>query len=280
MRQGPGDSPSPGDADTTPGEDSDAAPAASPGDDQAPEGAEPGKDAGAPPAEETAEPKEPHLTPSQRRRPRSPRASPRSKLPRTKTTMGLKGKRKSRPPPPRTMANDKEAEAPAESKEADAESAAAAAKVEVRRHSAPTDPVALAAFQALETNCARCHQAGAIAEAREASQEFRQHPASRRDRSGARTDPARQSGRLQALHPDRQAGDALRLLPGVQLREGAERERGQGDLRLDQEPRRRSSLPPATDRKPIDEEAIVTAIADDLDAAAGASAARACATSR
>ena len=59
LAAGPGDSPSPGDADTTPGEDSDAAPAASPGDDQAPEGAEPGKDAGAPPAEETAEPKEP-----------------------------------------------------------------------------------------------------------------------------------------------------------------------------------------------------------------------------
>src|SRR6478672_4378431 len=56
---GPGESPSPGDADTTPGDTSDSAPAAAPGEDQAsPEGSEPGKDAGAPGAEETSEPKE------------------------------------------------------------------------------------------------------------------------------------------------------------------------------------------------------------------------------
>src|SRR5512147_2072586 len=45
---GPRDNPSSGDADTAPGEASDAAPAAEPGDDQAsPQGSEPGKDAGA-----------------------------------------------------------------------------------------------------------------------------------------------------------------------------------------------------------------------------------------
>src|SRR5262245_25389569 len=49
---GPGDSPSPGDADTAPGDTSDTAPATAPGEDQgSPQANEPGKDAGAPGAE-------------------------------------------------------------------------------------------------------------------------------------------------------------------------------------------------------------------------------------
>src|SRR6476661_3999892 len=59
LAAGPGESSSPGDADTAPGDTSDTAPAAEPGDNQAaPEGNEPPKDAGAPVGEEAAEPKE------------------------------------------------------------------------------------------------------------------------------------------------------------------------------------------------------------------------------
>ena len=104
LAEGPGDSPSPGDADTTPGEDTDAAPAASPGDDQVSgrgrarkrcRRAACGRGRRAERASD--------LTPSPRRKPRNLRASPRSRLPRTKTSMGLRGKRRSRRPQPRTM---------------------------------------------------------------------------------------------------------------------------------------------------------------------------------
>src|SRR5262245_14802791 len=55
---GPGESPSPGGADTAPGDTSDTAPAAAAGEDASPQGSEAGKDTGAPGAEEAAGPKE------------------------------------------------------------------------------------------------------------------------------------------------------------------------------------------------------------------------------
>ena len=155
LAAGPGDSPSPGDADTTPGEDSDAAPSASPGDDEAPEGAEPGKDAGAPPAEETAEPKEPASDAKPEEKAEEPEGAPEEQA-----------------APAEDDGEGKEAEAPAESKEADAESAAAVEKVKAGDVPVPTDPVALAAFQALEANCARCHQAGASLKRKKPAKDF------------------------------------------------------------------------------------------------------------
>ncbi len=75
------------------------------------------------------------------------------------------------------------------------------------------------------------------AEAAKARQEFRQHSPSRADLDGARPHPSRQSRRVEALHPDRQEGNALRLLSGIRLQGGADRGRGPGHLRLDQESR-------------------------------------------
>jgi Domain of unknown function (DUF4384) len=133
LAAGPGESSSPGDAGTAPGDAPDAAPAAEPRDDQGQAGAEPGKDAGATPAEE---------------------------------------KEEEQATPAKDDEADKDAEAPAESREADAESAAAAEKVKAGDIPVPTDPVALAAFQALEANCARCHQAGATLKRKKPAKDF------------------------------------------------------------------------------------------------------------
>jgi hypothetical protein len=169
LAAGPGDRPSPGDADTSPGEDSDAAPAASPGDDQAPEGAEPGKDAGAPPAEETAEPKEPAPDAKPEEKVEEPEGKPEEQAeepegkPEEQAAPAkddeAEGKEEDQAAPAKDDDEGKEAEAPAESKEADA----AAAQAKSGDIPIPTDPVALAAFQALEANCSRCHQIGRIA---------------------------------------------------------------------------------------------------------------------
>lgn len=59
--------------------------------------------------------------------------------------------------------NEKEKAAPAKAEYADSESAAAAEEVKSGDIPVPADPVALAAFKALEINCSRCHQAGRIA---------------------------------------------------------------------------------------------------------------------
>ena len=232
----------PGDADTTPGEGFDAAPSASPGDDE--EGAEPGKDAGAPPAEETAEPNEP-----------APDAKPEEKA------EELEGA-------PEEQADDgegKEAEAPAESKEADAESAAAVEKVKAGDVPVPTDPVALAAFQALEANCARCHQAGA---------------------SLKRKKPAKDFGNI--LHLEEIAQVPGLILPGnpdgsklfIQIAKQEMPYDCFQEFNCDREPTEKEVqaiydwikslgqvvVAACTGRNPIDEEAIVTAIGADLDA--------------
>ena len=248
LAAGPGDSPSPGDADTTPGEDSDAAPSASPGDDEAPEGAEPGKDAGAPPAEETAEPKEP-----------APDAKPEEKAEEPEGTP------EEQAAPAEDDGEDKEAEAPAKSKEADAESAAAVEKVKAGDIPVPTDPVALAAFQALEANCARCHQAGA---------------------SLKRKKPAKDFGNI--LHLEEIAQVPGLILPGnpdgsklfIQIAKQEMPYDCFQEFNCDREPTEKEVqaiydwikslgqvvVAACTGRNPIDEEAIVTAIGADLDA--------------
>jgi hypothetical protein len=248
LAAGPGDSPSPGDADTTPGEDSDAAPSASPGDDEAPEGAEPGKDAGAPPAEETAEPKEP-----------APDAKPEEKAEEPEGTP------EEQAAPAEDDGEGKEAEAPAESKEANAESAAAAEKVKAGDIPVPTDPVALAAFQALEANCARCHQAGA---------------------SLKRKKPAKDFGNV--LHLEEIAQVPGLILPGnpdgsklfIQIAKQEMPYDCFQEFNCDREPTEKEVqaiydwikslgqvvVAACTGRNPIDEEAIVTAIGADLDA--------------
>ena len=248
LAAGPGDSPSPGDADTTPGEDSDAAPSASPGDDEAPEGAEPGKDAGAPPAEETAEPKEPASDAKPEEKAEEPEGAPEEQA-----------------GPAEDDGEGKEAGAPAESKEADAESAAAAEKVKAGDVPVPTDPVALAAFQALEANCARCHQAGA---------------------SLKRKKPAKDFGNI--LHLEEIAQVPGLILPGnpdgsklfIQIAKQEMPYDCLQEFNCDREPTEKEVqaiydwikslgqvvVAACTGRNPIDEEAIVTAIGADLDA--------------
>ena len=110
--------------------------------------------------------------------------------------MGLREKKRSKPPPPRTMAKTRKPKRQAESKEADAESAAAAEKVKAGDIPVPTDPVALAAFQALEANCARCHQAGASLKRKKPAKDFGNVLHLEEIAQVPGLDPAGQSGRL------------------------------------------------------------------------------------
>ena len=75
-----------------------------------------------------------------------------------------------------------------------------------------------------------------------AGEELRQRPEARGDRQDAGPGGAGQSGRLQAVQPDRQQGDALRpLLRGRDGRAGGGGRRRQGAPGLDREPRRHQS---------------------------------------
>jgi Domain of unknown function (DUF4384) len=246
---GPGDSSSPGDADRVPGEASDTAPAVEPGDDQAsPQESEPAKDAGAPGAEETAEPKE-----------AAPEAEPTEKAEKP-----AKGE-EHQAAPAKEEDEDKEAAAPAEVEQAEAQSSAAAEKVKAGDIPVPTDPVALAAFQSLELNCSRCHQAGPTLKRRK---------------------PAKNFGNI--LHLDELAKDPNFILPGnpdgsklfIQVAKKEMPYDCYQDFDCKREPTEKEvqaiydwikslggfAVAACTDRKPIDEEAIVTAIAADLDA--------------
>ena len=188
------------------------------------------------------------LTPSLRRRPRNRRAAPEEQA-----------------APAEDDGEGKEAEAPAESKEADAESAAAVEKVKAGDVPVPTDPVALAAFQALEANCARCHQAGA---------------------SLKRKKPAKDFGNI--LHLEEIAQVPGLILPGnpdgsklfIQIAKQEMPYDCFQEFNCDREPTEKEVqaiydwikslgqvvVAACTGRNPIDEEAIVTAIAADLDA--------------
>jgi hypothetical protein len=145
VAEGPGDSPNAGGADAAPGEDEGAGPGAGPGGDEAAEGADPGKEAGAAAQGEAAETKEP-----------APDAKP------AETAEEPEAKPEEAAAPAKDDDAEKEAVAPSEPQEADRESVAAAEKVKAGDIAVPTDPVALAAFEALDLNCARCHQAGRI----------------------------------------------------------------------------------------------------------------------
>jgi hypothetical protein len=172
---GPGESPSPGDTDTAPGDTSDTAPATAPGGDQAsPQASEPGKDTGAPGAEETAEPKEaaPEAKPAEKAeepaKGKEEQAAP-AKLEKSE------GKGEEEQAAPAKSQEDEgkggEQAAPAKPEKAEGEgeeqAAPAAPKVvpgaaDASGLKVPEDPIERAAFLSFEINCARCHQAGPL----------------------------------------------------------------------------------------------------------------------
>jgi hypothetical protein len=147
---------------------------------------------------------------------------------------------------------------------ASTEAAAAAEKVKAGDIPVPTEPVALAAFNALEKNCSRCHQAGPTLK---------------------RAKPAKNFGNI--LHLEELAKDPSFILPGnpdgsklfIQVAKKEMPYDCYQEFDCKAEPSEREvqaiydwikSLGTAvaaacTGRKVIDEEAIVTAIAADLD---------------
>jgi hypothetical protein len=271
---GPGDSP--GDAGPAPGEASDTAPAAEPGDDEAsPQESEPGKDTGAPGAEETAEPKEaaPEAKPAEKveepakgEQEQAAPAKPDEAGDKDEQDQAAPAKEEGKEPDKdKDKDKDKEAAAPAEGEDIQPESSAAAEKVKAGDIPVPADPVAQAAFQALEQNCSRCHQAG---------------PTLKREK------PAKNFGNI--LHLDELAKDPNFILPGnpdgsklfIQIAKKEMPYDCYQDFDCKREPTEKEvqaiydwikslggfAVAACTDRKPIDEEAIVTAIAADLDA--------------
>ena len=167
-------------------------------------------------------------------------------------------------------AESKEGEDKAESKEesgteqASVDSDAAAEKVKSGEIETPTDPVALAAFNALEKNCSRCHQAGPTLK---------------------RAKPAKNFGNI--LHLDEIARDPNFILPGnpdgshlfIQIAKKEMPYDCYQEFDCKAEPSEdevkaiyawiknlgEAAVAACVDRKVIDEEAIVTAIAADLD---------------
>src|SRR4029078_6967784 len=156
---------------------------------------------------------------------------------------------------------DEIAEAPQEQSK---ESIAAAEKVKSGDIPVPTDPVALAAFDALEKNCSRCHQAGATLK---------------------RAKPAKNFGNI--LHLDEIAADPNFIIPGnpdgsrlfIQVAKKEMPYDCYQEFDCKAEPSEKDvqaiydwikslgafTVPSCPGRKLIDEEAIVTAIAEDLD---------------
>jgi Domain of unknown function (DUF4384) len=167
-------------------------------------------------------------------------------------------------------AESKEREDKAESKEgsetqqASADSSAAAEEVKSGKIDVPTDPVALAAFNALEKNCSRCHQAGPTLK---------------------RAKPAKNFGNI--LHLSELARDPNFILPGnpdgshlfIQIAKKEMPYDCYQEFDCKAEPTEaevravytwikslgEAAIAACTGRKVIDQEAIVTAIAADLD---------------
>jgi Domain of unknown function (DUF4384) len=151
-----------------------------------------------------------------------------------------------------------------ESQQASVDSDAAAEKVKSGEIPVPTDPVALAAFNALEKNCSRCHQAG---------------PTLKRNK------PAKNFGNI--LHLDEIARDPNFVLPGnpdgshlfIQIAKKEMPYDCYQEFDCKAEPTEQEvtaiynwikalgeiAVAACAGRKVIDEEAIVTAIAADLD---------------
>ena len=174
------------------------------------------------------------------------------------------------PAAPEEKAASKEEGEKAESKEGDkteqasVDSEAAAEKVKSGEIPVPADPVALAAFHALEKNCSRCHQAGPTLK---------------------RAKPAKNFGNI--LHLDELARDPNFILPGnpdgshlfIQIAKKEMPYNCYQEFDCKDEPTEQEvtaiynwikslgevALAACAGRKVIDEEAIVTAIAADLD---------------
>ena len=174
------------------------------------------------------------------------------------------------PAAPEEKAASKEEGEKAESKEGDkteqasVDSEAAAEKVKSGEIPVPADPVALAAFHALEKNCSRCHQAGPTLK---------------------RAKPAKNFGNI--LHLDELARDPNFILPGnpdgshlfIQIAKKEMPYDCYQEFDCKDEPTEQEvtaiynwikslgevALAACAGRKVIDEEAIVTAIAADLD---------------
>jgi hypothetical protein len=263
LAAGPGESPSPGDADTAPGDSEDAGPAAEPGDasgdpdDKAGE-SKPPEGAGAPAAEGPKEEASPPGT--------DETAAPKDAEPKPDAA--------AKAAEPDKKAEEQEAEpekaggkaktAPAEEQQASVDSSAAAEKVKAGDIPVPTDPVALAAFEALENNCSRCHQAGPTLK---------------------RAKPAKNFGNI--LHLDELSHDPNFILPGnpdgsklfIQVAKKEMPYDCYQDFDCKREPTEKEvqaiydwikslgefTAAICTNRKLIDEAGIVTAIAADLD---------------
>jgi Domain of unknown function (DUF4384) len=234
--------------------DTDESEGASPQDDSGGKPAEPATDATgdqAAPGEETAGSKE------------GTQEEPDTSAEKAKTDEGS-------PEEDKEKAESKESEDKAESKEgtesqqASVDSSAAAEKVKSGEIDVPTDPVALAAFHALEKNCSRCHQAG---------------PTLKRNK------PAKNFGNI--LHLDELARDPNFILPGnpdgshlfIQIAKKEMPYDCYQEFDCKAEPTEAEvkavyswikslgeiALAACAGRKVIDEEAMVTAIAADLD---------------
>jgi hypothetical protein len=256
LAAGPGDRPSAGNADTAPGDDGDAAPAAAPGDDEGP-GAEPGENASAPPAKKIAEPNEP-----------APEAKPEdtAEEPEAKPDEEQAGEPEAKPDEERAApAKDDDAPKEAEAPAAGGATAASDAPATPEAIPVPTDPVALAAFQALEANCARCHQVGKIARGGKPKKNFGDIL--------LLDEIAQKPGLILPGNPD---GSKLFIqiakqeMPYDCFQEfDCEREPSEQEVKAIYDWIKSLGAAVAAacgTRKPIDEEAVVTAIAADLDA--------------
>jgi Domain of unknown function (DUF4384) len=166
--------------------------------------------------------------------------------------------------PKQSDSGPKAPEAPAPSQQAALASAAAAEKVKTGEIPVPEDPVALTAFNVLEKHCSRCHQAGPTLK---------------------RLKPAKNFGNI--LHLEDIAHEPNLILPGnpdgsklfIQIAKKEMPYDCYQEFNCKQEPTEQevravydwikslgeATIAACTGRKLIDEEAIVTAIAADLD---------------
>ncbi|HLC08246.1 MAG TPA: hypothetical protein VJK06_03070, partial [Methyloceanibacter sp.] len=250
LAQGPGDS---GESGAAPGEAGDepaVAPGTSEGSESEPGGgqAEDSKDEASPEASEKAEPASDDAEPSGKDDEESTEAKPDSSDDEEKAATDDEKPASSEPAPEQVTA-----------------SAEAAEKVKSGDIPVPTDPVALAAFDALQKNCSRCHQAGPTLK---------------------RAKPAKNFGNV--LHLEEIASDPNFILPGnpdgsklfIQVAKKEMPYDCYQEFDCKTEPSEKEvqaiydwikslgavQLASCTGRKVVDEEALVTLIANDIEA--------------
>ncbi len=250
LAAGPGESPDAGA--TAPGEAPEAAPAAEPGNDT---GDEPPSDASAGQgADETAAPEEAKPEPGEKsEEAKEPSGGGEAEKPAAEAKPAAEEK-----PAAKEEAGETAPQAPT------AAAKAAVEKVKSGDIPVPSDPVALAAFDALEKNCSRCHQAGPTLK---------------------RAKPAKNFGNI--LHLDELAKDPSFILPGnpdgsklfIQVAKKEMPYDCYQEFDCKAEPSEKDIqaiydwikglgafvAAACTGRKPIDEEDIVSAIAADID---------------